>query len=161
MNTKTMNINARYYLRPVSEHDSFKVDFNVIDRARELQFLDGVIFSNGTEAGCREWVLRNCEEPREHTPGEWRADNKGNVSYAGLEDFLRSRPDAIVINVPAPPFALGQCGAIVLGDKSKVDAALISTAPKLLALLEQYHQSFPSKESGKLICEAKSWTIQE
>jgi hypothetical protein len=108
-----IEINARYYLtRSYLASLTEEKAFDVIDRARELQFLPTVVFSNGNERECREWVERNCDEP---------------VHVCQLH------------------------GAIQLA----------ITAPKLLALLEQYHQSFPTKESGKLIAEARGWTIQE
>lgn len=140
-------INARYRLEitrvpwtsPSPEPPQFNYD--VIDKARELQFLDGVIFSNGTEQECRDWVLRNREEPGEHTKGDWQVipgqdGTSWDVSPLELSD--------------------GEQG---YGMLLKPDACLIATSPRLLALLEQYHQIFPSKESGKLICQARGWEI--
>lgn len=162
MNTKhDIEINSRYYLRPIfATRDK---NFNVIDRARELRGDPNTcLFSNGSEAECREWVLRNCEEPVEHTPGPWKWwDRKsGRPLKYDLAKLISGESDqshngeTIFTNYGGA----GIC-ALGTGKREKANAALIKTAPKLLALLEQYHQSFPSKESGKLICEARNWTI--
>lgn len=130
------DINARYYMQGAAR------SYDVIDRALELQFVPAIIFSNASEAECREWVLRNCEEPVEHTPGEWfktRTSNGWAISAPGETIALTSGP---------------------ADEITGANANLLVASPKLLALLEQYHQSFPGKESGKLICEAKGWTIE-
>lgn len=149
MNTAPININARYYLAPtpkkLGDRSGDAQSFDVCDRTRELQFIPAVIFSNASEHECREWVLRNCEEPVEHTKGPWKRRFKGSCTIMGCKGRIIApwSPD------------------ISDSRESDANAALISSSPKLLALLEQYHQSFPSKESGKLICEAKGWMIQE
>lgn len=122
----TISINARYSLEPTIT--PLGDGFDVIDKALVLQFKPAVVFSNGTEAECREWVERNCEEPKSHT--------KGSFEYF---KWLLSQEHE--------------------GAFPKQDLALAATAPKLLALVEQYHQSFPTKESGALIAEARGWTI--
>lgn len=178
MNTKNIEINARYYL----SHQGHRLQpnsFDVIDRALLLQFKPAVIFSNGTEAECRDWVLRNCEEPVEHTKGEWaiRQANDGQRFYIesdcdsrALQEWRKKHPGtdsfrgvsichaSVHYNGSGEKF-----GPLIILDKQEAEAnaALLKTAPKLLALVEQYHQSFPSKDSGRLICEAKGWTIQE
>lgn len=141
MNTKTININVRYYLAPsrVAMADKTK-DWDVIDRALEYHQKFATVFSNGTEAECREWVLRNCEEPVEHTKLPIKIVVRPELSWP----LSFQAPNGLFV---------GCCS-------NSADAALFVTSPKLLALLEQYHQSFPSKESGKLICEAKGWTTE-
>lgn len=68
-----------------------------------------------------------------HTSGPWISEHPVVVSYLGLERFLKSRPDAVVVVMPKPPFALGACGAIVLGENAEANAAIIAAAPDLLA----------------------------
>lgn len=108
MKPETLNINARYYLAPSRAPMADETAFDVIDRALEYNHRPAVVFSNGTEEECREWVERNYETP-------------------SFEDSC---------------------------------FFLITTAPKLLALLEQYHSAMPTKESGALIAEAKGWVIE-
>lgn len=153
MNSASININARYYLAPFSNWSRGQ-SWDVIDRARELQFLPAIIFSNGTETECREWVLRNCEEPGEHTKGPWRYTRKYSITAT-----LCEWPE----NEHGGKFASDMVAQVTerLDSDFAANAHLISTAPELLALLEQYHSSMPTNESGKLICQAKGWLIQE
>jgi hypothetical protein len=167
MNPKTININSRYYLTPVEwqfPKPDDKKAFDVIDRALEYQFRPAVVFSNGTGKECRDWVLRNTDEPGEHSPGPWKwwDKNSGRPNNYDLTKLISGKTDqdhdghTIFTNY-------GGEGDDALGTspRDRANAALLKTAPKLLALLEQYHSSMPTKESGKLICEARGWTIQE
>jgi hypothetical protein len=74
------------------------------------------------------------------TKGEWKVE-QGNTSYLGLESFLKSRPNAFVINIKASAFALGRCGAIVLpslldDEESEANAHLMAASPDLYAALD-------------------------
>lgn len=145
-----IEINTRYYLNPANPAFQYEVTYDVIDRALEYNFKPAVVFSNGTEAECREWVLRNCEEPVEHTPEPWAMhyDNDVGADDESFTQWFDAGPARIYFNQRHESVA-------------KANAVLVITVPKLLALLEQYHDSFPTKESGKLIAEARGWTIQE
>jgi hypothetical protein len=143
MKTETININARYYLQPILA--SVPNSYNVIDRALGYNHRPAVVFSNGTEKECREWVVRNCEEPVEHSPAPWK-----------LGEQCRNEREKGELHYPIFWEDCGCCAHVF----RKNDAALISTAPKLLALLEQYHAAMPAKESGALIAEAKGWVIE-
>lgn len=84
-----------------------------------------------------EWVLRNCEEPVGHTGGRWEITPPASA-------FIRVIPGVVTYEVASDLIGQNWVAQVIL----QSDAALIASAPKLLALLEQYHQSFPSKESG-------------
>lgn len=150
MNSAAININSRYYLSPM---ESNRKAFNVLDRARELQFLPAIIFCNGTEQECREWVLRNCEEPGEHTKGPWEIDTEMGTPW-NVTACNGNVNIALVLAVSAEDRRN-------MAPIRAANAHLLKTAPALLALLEQYHRSMPTKDSGKLICEARGWLIQE
>lgn len=148
MNSVAININARYRLEPSKADPHAACD--VIDRARELQFQPAIVFSNGSEQECRAWVLRNCEEPGEHTPGPW---SYSEFSCNTSNKSVRCRCGEMI----AMMYTLANHSCTE--GKDAANAHLMATAPKLLALLEQYHASMPTKESGKLICEARNWLI--
>lgn len=149
MNSKTTvsivwQINARYRLDPSIAPMADEKALDVIDRARELQFIPAVIFSNGTETECREWVLRNCEEPVEYTPGDWQVAYWLGTINDGSHQALAVWPADIVEPFRGEPICLVS-DSNTEDAQDKANAALISTAPKLLALLEQYHSSMPTK----------------
>jgi hypothetical protein len=144
-----MNINARYYLARSKARDTDALSFDVIDRALELQFRPAVVFSNGTEQECREWVTRNCDEPGEHTPGDWKVE----TTETQIGHAHKITPVFCCLYVDHRNIAEKDAKTRT----AKADAQLMATAPKLLALLEQYHNCLPTKESGKLIAEARGW----
>jgi hypothetical protein len=128
-NNGTIEINARFYMR--REHDGWCVR----DRLQDNKH----VFCNGSEQDCREWVERNCVEPKLHAPAPWTRE--GNAIY-GSEGF------GLVASVGgnAP-------------DEDAANAALIVTSPKTLALLKRYHEAMPTPESGQLILEAEGWAL--
>ncbi len=68
-----------------------------------------------------------------HTPGPWEVEPEhSRTCFGGLESFIEDRPDAVVVNIPHPPFALGSCGAICLGENARPNAHLMAASPDLL-----------------------------
>lgn len=143
---KTIEINARYYLLG---HDG---SYDVLDRALEFQMLPAMVFANGTEEECRDWVLRNTKEPQEHVQRQtWIHEDR--IIYV-LNETIGGLMNRWSVSI--------QAGFTENGERPSADELdgilrLMATSPALLALLEQYHKSFPTKESGKLIAQAKGW----
>lgn len=154
MNSKTININARYYLEPTVTGPAGT--WNVVDRARQLRH-DALtlIFCNGTDQECRDWITRNCDEPTEHAPGPFGSHEHGP---GGQEQNINPRIDIIaadgtIITDLTLSFTDEQHNA-----EQRANAALFMASADMLALLEQYHASMPTRESGALIAKARGWT---
>lgn len=61
-----------------------------------------------------------------HTALPWKIGEDW-VSYVGLDEFIKSRDDVVVVNIPEG-FALGAAGALCVGPKAKANAAFIVKA---------------------------------
>jgi hypothetical protein len=77
-----------------------------------------------------------------HTPGPWEVRNKSDgTSYFGQVQKLIDDGEGIAINMPAPPFALGRCGALVTTsvpqEEYEANARLIAATPIMYEYIQQ------------------------
>ena len=68
-----------------------------------------------------------------HTPGPWKVEKRGadGIGYP-ITEPVSVGAFPWLVNVPAPPFALGAVGALVCYENGEANARLMAAAPDLL-----------------------------
>lgn len=132
----TIDINARFYM----EQRCYGGRFLICDRMRRVKNgSDKIIFANGTEKECREYIKSNYTTPAAHAPGPFEATGNRIFDARGYE------------------VGIAYTSHEQTEGSAEAHAALFAQSSALLKLLKQYHEAMPTKESGELILRAEGW----